>query len=291
MGKVVKGFKIVLLPQGVILLAAVLLAVCARYPDNAMPIAAARSAHAFITPNAKSYTVPSIDQLSLGEKPGQHRQEDGNVLGAEFTPAVDCTGKPCIALSFDDGPNAVDTPRVLGVLEQKHVAATFFLVGKNISGNEGLVKRIAADHYEIGNHTWDHSHLTTMTPAQINDEVMRTQTAIAAAGSPLPTLFRPPYGEINPAVVENIGLQVALWNEDPMDWAATDPVALTNSVLAAAKPGGVVDFHDIQSITADVLPSVIDQLSQRGYRFVTVSELLHSRDRPGNAPFYGYASP
>jgi peptidoglycan/xylan/chitin deacetylase (PgdA/CDA1 family) len=291
MGKVLRGIAIILMPQGVVLGAALLLVYCAAYPHSAAPITVARSAHALITPGAKKYTVPSIDQLAVTPKPPPHSAppKDG-VLGAHVKPAVDCDSRPCIALSFDDGPDAVTTPRVLATLETKRIAATFFLIGKNIGGNEALVRRMVADRFEIGNHTWSHPHLPALKKAKINDEVLRTQTAIAATGAPLPTLLRPPYGDIDTAVVRNIGLQVALWNEDPRDWQATSHKALVKAVLKAAKPGGVIDFHDIHPITADVLPTIIDKLTARHYQFVTVSELLHSRYRPGNAPFYGYAA-
>lgn len=291
MGKVVKRIKIFFVPQGVIVLAAALLLYCAASPQDAIPVVATRSAHDFIMPGQRTYRAPAIGQLREGGLKKKGPVVRPQSPPADFIPAVDCVSRPCIALTFDDGPDALTTPRVLDTLEQKHVAATFFLIGRNIGGNESLVRRMADDKFEIGNHTWDHAHLPTMAREQIHDEVLRTQTAIAAAGAPLPTLLRPPYGETNPDVVQNIGLQIALWNEDPKDWEATDPNALIQAVMAAAKPGGVIDFHDIHPLTADVLPTIIDQLSQQNYQFVTVSDLLHSRYRPGNAPFYGYAYP
>jgi peptidoglycan/xylan/chitin deacetylase (PgdA/CDA1 family) len=283
--------RVIFVPQGTIVLAALLLVYCAFYPQNALPIVASRSAHDFITPGQRTFHIPAIGQLRYhGPKTkGAFTRQD--VPPPKFIPSVDCESRPCIALTFDDGPDALTTPRVLDVLEQRQVPATFFLIGRNIGGNEGLVRRMATDKFEIGNHTWDHAHLPTLTRELINDEVLRTQTAIAAAGAPVPALLRPPYGEMSPDVLQNIGLQLALWNEDPKDWEATDPAALTQTVVAAARPGGVIDFHDTHPITADVMAGIIDQLSLRNFRFVTMSDLLHSRYRPGTAPFYGYAYP
>jgi len=224
-------------------------------------------------------------------QPNKRLQPGVQAKPVEFTgPRTDCTSQPCIALTFDDGPSAVTTAEVLTTLEQKHVAASFFLVGKNIDGNQTLVQRMAADGFEVGNHSWDHPDMTSLTPDQVRDELLSTQAAIVNAGAPLPTLFRPPYGAVNEQVLSDAGLQTALWNIDPDDWRATDPVILAQQIVTTAKPGGVIDLHDIHQVTADALPSVIDQLAAKGYKFVTVSQLLHSRDRPGHDPFYGYAA-
>jgi peptidoglycan/xylan/chitin deacetylase (PgdA/CDA1 family) len=193
-------------------------------------------------------------------------------------------------LSFDDGPTAVETPQVLDTLERTNTAATFFVVGRNVPGNEALLRRMHQDGFEIGNHSYNHPNFANLTPEQIDYELAATQTIIEQAGVPKPALFRPPYGIINPAAADKYGLQIALWNEDPRDWQATDPAAVVAKVLGDARPGGVVDLHDIHQVTADALPTIIDQLSTQGYQFVTVSQLLHSRERPGNAPFYGYAA-
>jgi peptidoglycan/xylan/chitin deacetylase (PgdA/CDA1 family) len=154
-----------------------------------------------------------------------------------------------------------------------------------------LVMRMAADGFEIGNHTWTHTDLTRLTPEQIRGELLATQTAILLAGAPQPELFRPPYGAVNQQIADEVGLQIALWNNDPEDWLATDPAKLTEKILQSVHPGSIVDLHDTHQITADVLGPVIDQLAARNYQFVTVSQLLHSRDRPDTAPFYGYAAP
>jgi peptidoglycan/xylan/chitin deacetylase (PgdA/CDA1 family) len=216
--------------------------------------------------------------------------EQINVLRAN-RPAVDCMHRSCIALSFDDGPNSATTPAILDVLEQRHVAASFFLVGSHISGNEGIVRRMAASGYEIGNHTWDHRDMTKLTPEQVRQELLQTQTAIAATGAPLPTLYRPPYGSVDPNIVKEAGLQMALWNEDPRDWQATDPVLLAQTIVDNARSGGVVDLHDIHQVTVDALPTVLDQLQAKGFTFVTVSDLMRSRPRTAGEPFYGFAAP
>jgi peptidoglycan/xylan/chitin deacetylase (PgdA/CDA1 family) len=241
----------------------------------------------------KIATVEPATQLHPEQppEPNRHLQPGIQPKPVELAaPPTDCTSQPCIALSFDDGPNPATTPEVLTTLELKHVAATFFLVGRNIAGNETLVQRMAADGFEVGNHSWDHPNMIGLTPEQISTELLSTQAAIVNAGAPLPTLFRPPYGAVNDKVLADAGLQAALWNIDPDDWKATDPALLAQQIVATAKPGGIIDLHDIHQVTADALPAVVDQLAAQGYKFVTVSQLLHSRDRPGHDPFYGYAA-
>ena len=194
-------------------------------------------------------------------------------------------------LSFDDGPSPEFTPQVLSILEQKHVTASFFVIGNRVAGNEALLHRMVADGFEIGNHSWSHPQMTKLTKDQILTEIQSTQAAISLTGVPQPTLFRPPYGAINDSVVHEAGLQTALWNIDPEDWRSNDPNLLAQSLIATAKPGGVMDLHDVHPAIVAALPTIIDQLSAQGYQFVTVSQLLHSRDRPGHDPFYGYADP
>lgn len=203
---------------------------------------------------------------------------------------VNCDAHPCIALTFDDGPNRPTTSQLLSELEALHVKATFFLVGQRIAGNQDLLQRMQTDGYEVGNHTWDHTDLIKLTEPQIVQEIAMTQAAIEAAGLPEPTLFRPPYGALDPALATRLHVQVALWNEDPTDWKVLNTDQIIAKVLADAKPGGVVDMHDLYPTTIAAVPPIVQALQARGFQFVTVSELLHSRFRPGNDPFYGYAA-
>jgi peptidoglycan/xylan/chitin deacetylase (PgdA/CDA1 family) len=271
-------------------------------PGTAVTIAAGTPAPRMISPIRISKTLhvaavaPAVRIHATKPALSEHRLASG--VHAPSVPAVpslppttDCNSQSCIALSFDDGPSAAVTPQILTALEQRHIAATFFLIGKNIDGNQTLLQRMAADGFEVGNHSWSHPNMTGLTPDQIKTELLSTQAAIVNAGAPLPTLFRPPYGAVNDQLLADAGLQAALWNIDPDDWQSTDPISLAQAIIATAKPGGIVDLHDIHQVTADALPAVLDQLTLKGYKFVTVSQLLHSRDRPGNAPFYGYADP
>lgn len=197
----------------------------------------------------------------------------------------DCTQVSCIALTFDDGPNPLTTPKVLAVLEQKHVPATFFVVGSRVAGSEDLLRRMHADGDEIGNHSWSHPDLSRLTADQVKQQVQQTQDAIGRAGVPPPTLFRPPYGSVNQTVRDNVKLTFAFWNEDPKDWAANSWQQVLAASEASARPGGVVDMHDIYNVTANALGPLIDNLKGRGFNFVTMSQLMG--ETPPNNQFFG----
>jgi peptidoglycan/xylan/chitin deacetylase (PgdA/CDA1 family) len=207
------------------------------------------------------------------------------VQGAAIVTPVDCSKTPCLALTFDDGPKPRLTRRVLDVLRNHQVRATFFLIGLNVRGNENVVRRIHSDGHEIGNHSWSHRKFSELSPREIEDEIARTQRAITATGVPTPRLFRPPYGDFSPMVRNHVSLTVVSWNVDPEDWRADHAKDVIKHVLDHARPGAIVDMHDIYSVTADALGPILDELT-RHYQLVTVSELLDlSPGQPGI--FYG----
>jgi peptidoglycan/xylan/chitin deacetylase (PgdA/CDA1 family) len=188
--------------------------------------------------------------------------------------APDCAAHACLALTFDDGPNSQYTPMILDILERHHARATFFVVGSHVPGNEGLLRRMFSNGHEIGNHSWSHTDFTTLPPAQMEEQITHTQAAIVGAGVPAPTLFRPPYGATNPIVRSHVPLTLALWNIDPEDWKARDAQQIIARVNATARPGGIVELHDIHANTVDALEPILSGLEQQ-YQFVTVSDLLN----------------
>lgn len=205
-------------------------------------------------------------------------------------PKPDCRRVACIALTFDDGPNAATTSRILDTLEKERVPATFFVLGSRVAAHAKLVQRMHKSGMEVGNHSWSHPDMTRLKPRQIRAQVTSTQVAIEKAGAPAPTLFRPPYGEVNGSMKRNIPLTFMFWNEDPRDWNARKPAQVANAVIKSAHPGGVVDLHDIYPATAAALPKIVHDLRARRYHFVTASQLLDLR--PGQKGyFYGWQPP
>lgn len=198
---------------------------------------------------------------------------------------VDCAVVACLALTFDDGPKGDVTPRILDTLDRYGAKATFFLIGMNVPGNEALVRRMHQSGHEIGNHTWSHRNLADLSPQEVGADISQAQAAIAAAGVPAPQLLRPPYGAFNTMVRSHVPMTVVGWSIDPEDWRAKKPEKIVEHVLANAKPGAIVDLHDIYPVTADALEPLLATLAQT-YQLVTVSELLNlPPGQPGI--FYG----
>ena len=189
-----------------------------------------------------------------------------------------------IAMTFDDGPHKVNTPRLLDMLKERHIHATFFLIGENVVENQEIVKRILAEGHEIGNHSWSHPQLSLMNDASVRDQLQKTQDAIkTASGGFTPKLMRPPYGAFT-ARQRNWahgewGFTVILWDVDPLDWKYRNADHVKKEILKAAVSGSIVLSHDIHKTTVDAMPEVLDTLAARGFKFVTVSELI-SMDRP-----------
>ncbi|HVX24323.1 MAG TPA: polysaccharide deacetylase family protein [Candidatus Saccharimonadales bacterium] len=204
--------------------------------------------------------------------------------------SVDCVAVKCLALTFDDGPNPLTTPRIVHELERAHVKATFFMVGSRVKGNGPLLRRMHTDGDEIENHSWSHPDFTDLSAQQIQHQIALTQQAIVRTGVPAPTMFRPPYGAVNHRVLQNVPLTILLWNEDPEDWKATSARAVIAAVEGSARAGGIVDMHDIYAVTAHAVPHIIKDLSARGFHFVTVSQLLylHAQSR---GTYYGRYAP
>jgi peptidoglycan-N-acetylglucosamine deacetylase len=186
--------------------------------------------------------------------------------------------QPYIAMTFDDGPSAENTPRLLEMLKQRNIKATFFLIGQNAAANPDLVRRILADGNEVGNHSWTHPQLSKLSDDRVTAEITKTQDAIKDASGYSPTLLRPPYGAITPRQrewIENqFGLNVILWSVDPFDWKRPGASVITQRILSQARPGSIILSHDIHKQTVDAMPATLDGLIAKGFKFATVSQLI-----------------
>lgn len=188
-------------------------------------------------------------------------------------PTVDCHAVKCIALTFDDGPGPY-TARLLSDLKQYDAHATFFVIGQHVAASPGLVRAELAAGHEVGNHTWSHPQLTRLAPAQVTQQLTLTDNALRDATGQLPTLVRPPYGSVNTTVKQEIARPVILWNRDTLDWKFRNSEHVVNAVVGSAHPGDIVLMHDIHPTTVDAIPTILKSLTDQGYHFVTVSQLL-----------------
>jgi len=185
---------------------------------------------------------------------------------------------PYIALTFDDGPHPTLTPKLLDLLAARHLKATFFVVGQNAAEHPDILKRAVREGHEIGNHSWSHPNLGKMSDEAVRRELQKTDDAITAAIGKRPTLMRPPYGSITARqkkwIHEEFGYRIITWDVDPLDWKRPGPSVVTARILKETHPGSIVLSHDIHSPTIEAMPATFDQLIKKGFKSVTVSELI-----------------
>ncbi len=185
---------------------------------------------------------------------------------------------PFIALTFDDGPNATLTPKLLDLLAARHLKATFFVVGQNAADHPEILKRAVREGHEIANHSWSHPNLAKMSDEAVRRELQKTDDAITAAIGKRPTLLRPPYGSITARqkkwIHDEFGYRIIIWDVDPLDWKRPGPSVVTARILKETKAGSIVLSHDIHPPTIEAMPATFDQLMKKGFKSVTVTELL-----------------
>ncbi|GAA1278310.1 hypothetical protein GCM10009677_35720 [Sphaerisporangium rubeum] len=204
----------------------------------------------------------------------------GTVTTAAKARTVDCAKVKCIALTFDDGPGR-HTGKLLKTLSKNKTKVTFFLMGRQADRYPGTARAIARAGHEIGNHTYDHPHLTSLYDGLIRDELVRAQDSIERATGRRPTLMRPPYGDTDERVsgiAAELGLAQILWNRTARDWELRNTKAITKRVLGDAARDKVVLMHDIWPETVAAMPGILRSLKKKGYHVVTVSTLLRGRE-------------
>jgi len=188
-----------------------------------------------------------------------------------------------VAMTFDDGPHPKLTPKLLDMLKERNIKATFFVIGKCVAENPDIAKRIVDEGHEIANHSWSHPQLTKLSPPAFAAEIAQTNDAIEEATGIRPVVMRPPYGAINPTLTkrlnEEYGLSVIIWSVDPLDWKIRKSDHVSSHIIKNAAPGAIILAHDIHASTVDAMPATLDALQSKGYKFATVSELI-AMDRP-----------
>jgi len=190
-----------------------------------------------------------------------------------------------VALTFDDGPWPT-TPAILAILARRKVHATFFTLGSQIEGRETILRRLRAAGHAIANHTWTHPDLTGIKPRQVRSELTRTSLAMHAVTGLEPCLVRAPYGLTSARVISQaraMGLQMIGWDVDSQDYTRPGSKKILATILRQVRPGSIVLMHDgggRRGQTIAALPRIITRLTRRGYRLVTVPELLRHRRAP-----------
>lgn len=190
------------------------------------------------------------------------------------------SGTKTVALTFDDSPDEHTTGMVLDILKEKKVQAAFFMIGSPMNDlNATAVKRASEEGHLVLNHTYNHPHLTRLSPEQIKTELERCSARIEEITGHYPLLVRPPYGDMDAKVADTIrssGYRSILWSLDSLDWAVKIPYEITDNILTQVRDGDIILMHASVSnrATAASLRESIDRLREAGYRFERLDRLL-----------------
>ncbi|MCH5676595.1 polysaccharide deacetylase family protein [Streptomyces gilvus] len=226
---------------------------------------------------AVTVTVAVVIQANKMQTLSPREERDRVASGTGLSSGqVDCRKAKCIALTFDGNPGE-PTDRLMDLLKEYKAPSTFFLEGRRIHKYPGVVRRIAEEGHEIGDHTWTHAVLTDVSDAQIRDELRRTARAIAGITGSEPTLMRPPQGRTDDRVskvAKKMGMAQVLWTVTAKDYETDDSALIIKRVLDGADRDGIILLHPLHKGTVPAMPSILKALSKQGYTFVTVSQLL-----------------
>lgn len=181
---------------------------------------------------------------------------------------------PRVALTFDDGPNARYTPLLLDGLRKRNIHATFFLLGENIPENEELLLRMQEDGHLIGCHTWSHVQLDKISPSRASREILKTNSLIYHITGTYPTCLRPPYGAWKKDLELPVTMLPVFWDVDTLDWQSQNPESILDIVRQNVQDGSIILMHDSYDSSVRAALAITDELTEKGYDFVTADQLL-----------------
>lgn len=236
------------------------------------------------TPTVGTPTTPTAPTTPTKPPPVKAPVRLYRIVGCLSTGAGAVRGGPSrheVAIGFDDGP-WTETSAFVSMLERAKAPATFFMIGRQVTASwRATLLRELRDGDVLGDHTWSHPDLTRSS--EVRSQLLSTIAAIRGQTGYTPCVFRPPYGSYNTSVLQtarSLGLATVLWNVDPSDWADPGTAAIEQRVLAQVRPGSIIISHDGGGSRAQTLaayPQIIRTLRSRGYRIVTILELLGFR--------------
>lgn len=183
-----------------------------------------------------------------------------------------------VALTFDATYGDNQTTTLLEILRRNNIKATFFFAGIWVENFPNLVRSIASEGHEIGNHTYTHPHLTQIPITDVRSQILRTDRLIENITDRSPYLFRPPFGEFNQQILNtaaSLGYLTIMWTIDSLDWKSPGVQTIINRVVNNIEPGAIILFHQAAAQTPQALQVIINELRNKGYSFGTVTEVLN----------------
>lgn len=253
-------------------------------PDGggaAVPKVDPASAPARTTAN-NTYRTPRV-QGPVPRNPDINLPASGATSGITFSRVA--VTQPYVAITFDDGPHPKNTPRLLDMLRERNIKATFYVIGRNVDLYPNVLRRTVSEGHEVGNHTYNHPILSKLGDSTVRDELIKCRDAVARAAGVQPRTLRPPYGALLQRQREWIHRELKyptiMWSVDPLDWKRPGASVVTSRILSNTTPGAIVLAHDLHASTVDAMPGTLDGLLRKGYKFVTVSQLLAMGNQTG----------
>lgn len=193
--------------------------------------------------------------------------------------------KKLVGLTFDDGPHATYTPKLLDILKKHNVPATFFVLGQNVKSYPAITRRTLLEGHTLANHSWNHPNMARLSEKSIHSQLDRTDEAIAGTGGPLPVrYFRPPYGSMSKKLVDEMrdtGKFIVLWSIDTRDWQHPSAATIMRNILNNIRPGDIILLHDIHPQAVYICDPLIRVLKQAGYEFVSLDRLFAMQELEG----------
>ena len=180
--------------------------------------------------------------------------------------------KKAVALTFDDGPSSEKTRKIMELLEQNKMHATFFMVGNRMNKERTLINELLQKGNEIGSHTYRHTNLFRATDKELEEEQLTNEIYEEITNKPL-ILMRPPYGNINDKIKEKLNYIYINWNVDPQDWRYKNEEYIYQNVLDHVSDGDIILLHDLYDSTVKAVEKLLPELYIRGFQVVTISEL------------------
>ena len=189
-------------------------------------------------------------------------------------PEEEKTEKKRIALTFDDGPHPIYTPQMLELLKEEQVPATFFLLGENVELYGDVVKEIAQEGHLIGNHTYHHVQITSLSLEEACKEIQETSDLIEELTGTGTEYVRAPFGTWNTDLEERLNLIPVMWSIDTKDWTTQNVDWIVRETVKHAEDHDIILMHDSYQSTVEAVKRIIEQLEAEGFEFVTVDEII-----------------